>query len=371
MANKAYKYRVYPLEEQITLMNKTIGCSRFIYNKMLEDKINHYKSTGTSLYVTSASYKKDYPFLKEVDSLALCNAQLNLNKAYSNFFKKKAKLPKFKRKGRNDTYTTNNVKNNKGNQSIEIIDGFIKLPKIGMLKIKQHRPIGPNEKIKNVTVSKKAGKFYVSINVEYEENVTFIDKKTIKLEKVIGLDYSSAHLYVDSNGKKCGHNRYYKESQEKLAKAQRKLAKKQKGSKNTAKQKLKIQKIHEKIANQRLDSLHKESNEITNRYDVIGVEDINLNAIKRSLKLGKNTSDNGFGMFRGFLEYKALKKGKYFIKIDKFYPSSKTCHSCSYINKNVVLGIQEWTCPNCSVHHDRDLNAAINIQREAYRLAML
>jgi len=370
MANKAYKYYSEPTEQQEILINKTMGCSRFIYNKMLEDRDKYYKTTGTGLYITPASYKTDYPFLKEVDSLALCNAQLNLDKSYSNFFKKKSKFPKFKKKGKHDKYTTNNQKTTKG-YTIEIIGDFIKLPKIGLLKITQHRPMSAGEQIKNVTISKQAGKYYVSVNVAYDEKVTFIDKTTIGLDKTIGLDYSSPHLYVDSNGKQCDNNRFYKTSQQKLAKEQRKLSKKKPKSKNRNKQKLKVQKVHCKIANQRLDFAHKESNTITNCYDIIGVESINLNAIKRALKLGKNTSDNGFGMLRTFLEYKALKKGKYLIKVDKYFPSSKMCNSCGNINKAVVLGVQTWTCPICGINHNRDLNAAINIKKEAYRLAML
>ncbi len=363
--NKAYKYRCYPSKLQKELINKTMGCARFIYNRMLSDRQFHYQQIGSDISLTPADYKEEHPWLCEVDSLALCNAQLNLNRAYKAFFEKKSAFPVFKKKGIHDSYTTNSV-----NNSIRITENGIKMPKLGIVKIKQHRPIGINETIKGATISKVAGKYFVSVLVECYDTPQLLNKNNISTDRVLGLDYSSAHLYIDSNGYRCDHNRYYKNSQKNLAKAQRRLSKKQLKSKNYQKQLLKVQRIHRKITNQRLDALHKISNQITNDYDVICFEDINLNAMKQCLKLGKNTSDNGFGTLRTFVEYKAKNKGKYTVKVGKFFPSTKLCHCCGYKNKSITLSTREWTCPVCGTHHDRDYNAAMNIKKEGYRLLL-
>lgn len=372
MANKAYKFEAYPNEKQSLQFNKTFGCARFIYNHLLNDRTTYYKETKKTLKKEVSEYKKEFPFLKEVDSLALANAKINLQKAFDNFFnpKLKAKYPTFHKKGKNDSYTTNRVVNSKGNENISLTKNGIKLPKVGVVKIKQHRALGKEETIKSVTVSKKAGRFFISILVEFipQEIEKVIPSKN---SKAIGLDYSSPYFYVDSNGNSPSNIHFFRESEKKLAKLQHNLSRKVKGSSNYKKELLKIQKLHLHLANQRRDFAFKEANRLTEMYDIICFEDLNLSNLKRTLKLGKATSDNGFGMFRTIVKNKCEEKGKLFIKIDKFFPSSKKCRHCGNINKNLKLSDRIWTCPYCKNPIKRDLNAAINIKEEGLRIALL
>jgi putative transposase len=362
--NKAYKFRLYPNKEQISFIDRTIGCARFIYNQMLADKIEHYKDTKLMLYNTPAQYKTEFEFLKEVDSLALANAQLNLQEAYNNFFrrvkqgKKEIGFPKFKSKKRcNWSYTTNNQKD-----SIRIENNKIKLPKIGFLKVKLHRNTPEDHIIKSATISKtRTNKYYISILVEYETQVI---KKDI--EKVIGLDFSMRELYVDSEGNSANFPRYFRLSQEKLAKEQRILSHRKYESKRYEKQRLKVAKVHEHIANQRKDFLHKESKKLSDAYDLICIEDLNMKAMSQCLHFGKSVSDNGWGLFTKLLQYKLEDQGKQLYKIDKWFPSSKMCNVCSSVNDELTLGDREWVC-DCGEHLLRDLNAAINIRNFGLR----
>lgn len=356
--NRAYKFRLYPDKEQEIMFAKTFGCVRFIYNRMLSDKIEYYKETKQKLNNTPAQYKQEFPWLKEVDSLALANAQIQLQAAYNNFFKKKdVGFPKFRSKKRyKDRYTTNNQ-----HGSISIIGNKIKLPKVGLVKAKIHRQIPCNQIIKSATISRNSsGKYYISMLVEYnyEQPIIELDKT-----KALGLDYSSPHFYVDSQGIEANYPRFYRNAEDRLAKEQRKLSHMKLGSNNYKKQKIIIAKLHEHIANQRKDFLHKLSRELSDNWDIICVEDINLRGMAGSLHLGKSTNDNGFGMFRTFLDYKLAEQGKILVKIDRWFPSSKMCHCCGTINQNLTLGDREWDC-ECGAHLLRDVNAAINI-REA------
>ena len=370
-AHKAYYYEGYPNEKQKVLIHKTCGCSRFIYNSLLADKTAYYKETGKTLHKKVSEYKKKHEFLKEVDSLALANAKINLEKAFKNFFDPeiKAKYPTFHKKGTHDSYTTNRLTNKKGNENICITDKGLKLPKLGVVKIKQHLPIGKNETIKSVTVSIKAGRYFFSVLVEYDP-IKVEPIKATPDSKVIGIDYSSPSFYIDSEGYSPEETKFFRRSEKKLAKEQHKLSKKKKGSKNYNKQKEKIQKTHLHIANQRKDFAYKEAKKLTDNYDVICFEDLNLSNLKKSLHLGKSTSDNGFGTFRNIVERKCKEKGKLFIKIDKYYPSSKRCNHCGYINKDLTLNDREWICPECHNHIDRDINAAKNIRDEGLRIAL-
>lgn len=360
--NKAYKFRIYPNAEQKELLAKTFGCVRFIYNKMLADKIEHYKNTGEKLNNTPAQYKKEFEWLKEVDSLALANAQLNLQTAYNNFFRSKSVgFPKFKSKKSNHrSYTTNCT-----NGNIKFIDGYIVLPKLGKVKIKQHRNIQADYKLKSVTVSQSpSGKYFVSILFEYDSVITKKEPKTF-----LGLDYSMHELYVDSNGNEPCYSKYYRKSEKRLKRAQQKLSKMQKGSKNRDKQRKRVAILHEKIANQRKDFLHKLSRQIANVYDCVCIESLNMQAMSQSLNFGKSVHDNGWGMFTTYLKYKLEDMGKQLVKVDKFFASSQVCNVCGYKNSEVRnLSIREWDCPNCKTHHNRDINAAINIRNEGMRL---
>lgn len=354
---KAYKYRLCPTIKQIKLIDKTIDCTRFIYNKMLEDKISYYKKTKQTLYNTPAQYKKEFPWLREVDSSALCNAQMNLQKAYGNFFSNtNTGFPKFKsKKVDRKSYTTNSISN-----SIRIeANHKIKLPKLGLVNFIEHRQIPNAQKIKSATISKTpTGKYYISVLTEckpVEKDIT-LDK-----EKSIGLDYSSSKFYIDNQGVSPEYPRFFRLYEEKLAREQRKLSHMKLGSRNYKKQKLVVAKVHEKISSARFDFIHKLSTQLANTYDYICIEDISMKNLSQTLNLGKSTMDNSFGMFRDILNYKLYNRGKKLIKIDKWFPSSKTCNDCGYVNKELKLTDRDWICPNCGTYHERDINAAKNI----------
>ena len=362
--NRAYRFRLYPNAEQTVLINKTIGCSRLIYNSLLTDKKKYYEETGLSLKKEVSEYKKEKEFLEEVDSLALANAKINLETAFKNFFEKRSKYPKLHKKGKHDSYTTNNVKNN-----IRIVDKQIKLPKLGFVKIKQHRTLGNDEIIKSVTISKVGGNYYISVLTEREPKlVSKVDVSTISEDRVLGLDFSVPHFYADHNGNFSEYPKHYRNAQKKLAKEQRNLSRKEYRSRNYYKQLQKVQKLQEHVANQRKDFLHKLSRELVNQYDAICFEDINLSNLKRTLRFGKSISDEGFGMFRTFVKYKLEREGKHFVLIDKWFASTKLCSHCGYKNDDITLSTLEWYCPECGTFHLRDHNAAINIKREGYRM---
>lgn len=362
--NKAYKFRIYPNAEQRIMLAKTFGCVRFIYNRMLSDKIKHYEETKQKLNNTPAQYKAEFPWLKEVDSLALANAQMNLQTAYNNFFRSpKTGFPKFKSKKSNrKSYTTNCV-----NGNIVIENGCLKLPKIGFVKLKQHRVIPSDHKLKSVTVSQTpSGKYYASILFEYENQV----QEQI-LQTFIGLDFSMHELYKDSSGNEPQYPKYYRQAEKKLKREQRKLSLMQKGSKNRDKQRIKVAELHEKVANQRKDFLHKQSRQIANIYDCVCVEDLDMKAMSQLLNFGKSVSDNSWGMFVTFLKYKLEETGKRLVKVDKFFASSQICSSCGHKNAETKnLSVRAWDCPQCGTHHDRDVNAAINIKNEGMRLVL-
>lgn len=355
---KAYKFRIYPNKEQSVLLNKTFGSVRFIYNKMLFDKIQHYELTKQTLNNTPAQYKKEFPWLKEVDSLALANAQLNLQTAYKNFFKRKeAGFPRYKSKKRNiNSYTTNNQ-----NGTINISDNYkyLNLPKIKNIRIKCHRHISKNEIIKSATISKTpTGKYFVSILVECIKDI-----KAVKVNKIIGLDFSMKELYYSSENKTANYPRYYRKAQLRLSKAQKALSRKKKGSNNRNKQRIKVALVHEKIANQRKDFLHKQSRNIVNNFDAVCIEDLNMQTMSKCLNFGKSVHDNAWGTFVSFLSYKLLQEGKQLIKINKWFPSSKTCSNCNNIKQDLQLSDRIYECSNCNLVIDRDYNAALNIRR--------
>ena len=362
--NKAYKFRIYPNTEQQIILAKTFGCVRFIYNQMLSDKINHYEETKQKLYNTPAQYKFEFPWLKEVDSLALANAQMNLQTAYNSFFRNtKIGFPKFKSKKSNRrSYTTNCV-----NGNISIDNGFLKLPKVGLVKLKQYRLILSNYKLKSVTISQTpSGKYYASVLFEYENKI-----QEQELHDFLGLDFSMHGLYKDSDGNEPAYPRYYRQAEERLKREQRKLSLMQKGSKNRSKQRIKVANLHEKVANQRKDFLHKQSRQIANAYDCVCIENLDMKVMSQSLNFGKSVADDGWGMFVTFLKYKLEETGKRLVKVNKFFASSQICNVCGYKNtatKN--LSIRAWDCPECGTHHDRDINAAINIRNEGMRLVL-
>lgn len=366
MANKAYQFRLYPTPLQEQLLAKTFGCVRFVYNQMLaerKDTYEQFKNDKETLKKqkspTPAKYKKEFVWLKEVDSLALANAQLHLQKAYQSFFSGRAQFPKFKSRKARQSYTTNVV-----NGNIMLLDGYLKLPKLKLVKIKQHREIPSHHIIKSCTVSRtKTGKYYVSILTEYEHRP--VQKE---IQAVVGLDFSMSALYVDSEeGKTANSPRFYRQALEKLAKEQRVLSRRKQGSQRWHKQRLKVAKLHEKIANQRKDFLHKESHKLAKRYDCVVIEDLNMKGMSQALHFGKSVSDQAWGMFTRFLQYKLEDQGKKLIKIDKWFPSSKTCSSCGHIKDSLSLSDRIFHC-DCGCVADRDWNASINIKNEGLRM---
>ena len=372
--NSAIKYRLYPTSEQKIMFAKTFGCCRKVYNLMLSEKIESYKTTGKFVAVTPAKYKKDFPYLKEVDSLALANVQLNLQSAFRNHFdrnrRKKTGFPKFKSaKHSRKSYTTNNQ-----NGTVAIIDNrYIRLPKTGKVRAVIHRVPGTDWKLKSATVSCSSDdRYYVSVLFEYENSAsTYV----VDENNAIGMDYASDGLYVDDKGNIGTNHKFYRESHKKLAKEQRKLSRK-KGSRkgedkshNYLKQQRKVNRIYTHIANQRKDNLHKISAEIANQYDIVCVENLNMrNMSNRGFGNGKATLDNGYGMFLDMLEYKLANRSKHLVKVDKWYPSSQICHCCGKRHPEMKdLRIRTMRC-ECGYVMDRDRNAAMNIKKEGLRI---
>lgn len=361
---KAYKFRLYPNEEQSVYLAKTFGCTRFVYNQMLADRMSiyeKYKDNKEELkkqkHMTPAKYKAEFEWLKEVDSLALANAQMNLDKAYKNFFRDKSVgFPKFKSKRNNHhSYTTNNQKG-----TVYIENGFIKVPKLkSMIKIKQHRNfIGL---IKSCTISQvSSGKYFISI---------LVDTENIKLPEVdnkIGVDLGIKELVITSNGEFFHNPKHFKKLEKKLAKAQRDLSRKQKGSSNRKKSKIKVAKIHERIANQRKDFLHKVSTQLINENQVIVIEDLQVNNMIKNHKLAKSIADVSWSEFRTMLEYKSNWYGRKIIVAPSNYASSQLCSNCG--NKSAQtkdLSCRTYICPVCGMIMDRDINASKNLLKLA------
>ena len=367
MMNRAYKFRIYPTDVQKILLSKTFGCCRFIYNRMLDIKICEYRETGKMKRTTPAMYKKEFPWLKEVDSLALANVQMHLESAYKKFFREpKTGFPKFKSKHKSrQSYTTNVV-----NGNIRLLENRLKLPKLGEVKIKVHRKVNEEFRLKSVTISREStGKYFASLLYESAEceNQT-ICKKT-EDRKILGIDYAMDGMAVFSDGRKCEYPKYFRESEEKLIKEQRKLSHCRRGSSNYQKQKRKVALCHEKIRNQRKDYHHKLSHQITREYDAVSVEDLDMKAMSMCMHFGKSVMDNGYGMFRDMLAYKLREQGKELIKIDRFFPSSKKCSVCGEVKKELKLSERIYRC-TCGSELDRDVNAAVNIREEGRRILM-
>ena len=375
---KAYKFRIYPTEEQEIFFAKTFGCVRKVYNLMLNDRKKAYEEVKNDpskkmIFPTPAKYKEEFPFLKEVDSLALANAQLHLDKAYKNFFRDKSVgFPRFKsKKNPVQSYTTNNQ-----NGTVALIDNkFIKVPKLkSLIRIKLHRQ--PKGRIKSATISRHAsGKYYISLLCKEEIN------ELPKTNSAIGIDLGITDFAILSDGQKIDNNRFTSKMEKKLKREQRKLSKrallaKNKGiplseAKNYQKQKRKVARLHEKVMNQRTDFLNKLSTEIIKNHDIICIEDLNVKGMLRNHKLARSISDVSWSSFVAKLQYKADWYGREIIKVDTWFPSSQICSECGHKDGKKSLDIREWTCPICHTHHDRDINASINILTEGLRIQTL
>ncbi len=364
---KAYKYRLYPNTEQQEFFAKSFGCARFVWNKMLHDKIEHYEKTKTTLKNTPAQYKKEFEWLKEVDSLALANVQLDLQRAFQGFFKSSFGFPKFKRKGIKDSYTTNNQKG-----TVAVTSRSIKLPKIGHIKAKIDREI--NGLVKSATVSKTpAGRYFVSVLVET------IVQPLPKTNSSVGIDLGITDFIVLSDKTEVVNPKFLAKYEKKLAREQKILAKRREvakaanrklsESRNYQKQRLKVAKVYEKIANCRKNFLHKTSFNLIKNHDVIVIEDLNVKGMVKNRRLAKAISDSAWSEFATMLAYKADWYGKQLVKIDRWFPSSKTCSGCDHVlgEGELTLAMRQWQCPSCNAVLDRDYNASINILNEGLR----
>lgn len=368
---KAYKIRLYPDDEQQVFFAKSFGCTRFIWNKMLSDKIDYYEATKTTLNNTPTQYKKQFEWLKEVDSLALANVQQNLRSAYNKFFKQGSGFPRFKKKGIKDSYTTNNQKG-----TVSVTNNTVKLPKIGHIKAKF--PNKMNGLIKSATVSKTpSGKYFVSLLVE-----TVVDEFP-KTHSNIGIDLGLTDFIVLSDGTKVANPKFLSKLEKKLARQQNILAKRREvatkesrklsDSRNYQKQKIKVAKVYEKITNTRKDFLHKLSFTIIKNHDVIAIENLNVKGMVKNRRLAKAISDSSWSSFISMLTYKAEWYRKMLVRIDRWYPSSKTCSNCNHLlsKAELPLSLRQWQCPSCKQDNDRDINASINILNEGLIMATI
>ena len=373
---RTYRFRIYPNPSQKELIEKTLGCSRQVYNDFLSMCIESYETDKNrtinkyELIKLLPEYKNTFPYLKEVDSVALQQTVIHLYDAYMNFFKHNATFPKFKKKKNDYGYTTMNI-----NNSIRFVEDDIQIPKLGRIKVIRHRKLPESFKFTMVSVSRLGRHYYVSLlgEEEYFDYGEYI-KESLDPNNSIGLDFSLSHLFVDSNGSHLDMPTYYQDSLTKLAKEQRKLSRMKKDSSHYKKQLLRVKNLHEHIANQRKDYLHKTSRYLANKYDYVFVEDLDLKEIsskrKEKLKLGIFVSDLAFGTFLNQLKYKLEWLNKKLIKVDRYFPSSQLCSVCNYRKSDLTLNQRSWVCPICGFKHDRDYNAAINIKKEGIRMIL-
>ena len=359
--NKTYRFRIFPDKEQEVLLNKHFGCSRFIYNYFLNERKELYqKDKKSDNYYTQAKTlielkkQEDTIWLKEVNSQTLQFALRSLDTAYVNFFRGNTQFPKFKSRKHKNTFTIP--------QFGKIENSRIILPKFkDGIKVKIHREV--KGEIGKMSITKTpTGKYYVSIFTKQQiEDLP-------KTNKQVGIDLGLKDFVITSDNNKFKNNRYTKKYAKQLKKAQQHLSRKQKGSNGFEKQKLKVAKIHEKIASCRLDTLHKVSYELVRDNGLIVIEDLNVKGMIKNRKLSKHIADASWGNFVNLLQYKCDWYGRELVKVNRFFPSSKTCNECGWINQELKLSDREWTCKSCGVVHDRDINASRNILKEGLKI---
>ena len=360
---KGVKFRIYPNREQKNLINQTLGCCRLIYNKGLAMRNEAYKNgnrigySQTSAMLTELKKHDDFAFLKAVDSIALQQSLRDLDRSFVNFFQKRARHPQFKSKhNSHQSYRTINQGNN-----IRITGRYIKLPKLGYIKVRQSMEIG---KINNVTVEHTpTGKYFVVLNVEFEPEFR------PNAGGVVGIDVGIRAFYSDSNGNTVNNPKYLEKSMRKLIREQRRLSRKQKGSNNRNKQRIKVALVHEQISNQRNDFLQKQSTMLVRENQTICIEDLKVRNMLRNHKLAQHIGSVSWSKFFDMLIYKAAWYGNGIIKVPTFYPSSQTCSCCGYKNPLVKnLAVRKWECPDCHTVHNRDSNASINILNKGLQM---
>lgn len=366
MKYKAYKYRLYPTQQQKVLLAKHFGCCRWLYNYALNKKIKAYQTNKVTLtrYEISADLpmlkqQEETCWLKEVNSLSLQAALINLDAAYKKFFREHARFPKFKSK--KDNRQSFNVPQN---TIVDFDNNCISIPKFKEgIKARLHRKFEGTVKSSTITRT-PTGKYFISVTIEV--NIPDAQKKPISENKAVGIDLGVKTFATLSDGTEIPNHRYLKQSLAKLKKLQRKHSKKARGSHNREKSRIKVARLHEKIVNQRLDFLHKVVHFLVTHYDTICLEDLNVKGMVKNHHLAQAISDVGMGMFNTLLEQKAEEYGVNILRIGRFEPSSKMC-TCGYVNKDLTLAMREWICPECGTHHKRDLLAANNIKRFALR----
>ena len=363
---KAFKYRLYPTAPQAEKINQNIGCARFVYNQLLDDRIKVWKETKQRSKKTYSTLKEEHGFLKNADSRALKHAQANLDVAYDKFFKEpNTGFPKFKSKHKcRWSYTTEN-----NNGTVRFDGNRLRLPKVGYVKVVEHRL--HEGRIISATISHEwSGEYYASILCEVEQT-----EALPVTDKVVGIDLGLHDFMICSDGERAEAPKYFRKSEQKLAKIQRAFSRTQKGSKGHEKSRVKVARCHQKIKNQRNDFLQKLSTKLILENQVICLEDLSVKGMERNRKLAKSVTDASFSRFVSMLEYKAGWYGRKIIKVDRFYPSTQLCSGCGYRNESVKglkgLKVREWICPECGEVHDRDLNAARNILKEGMKVLNL
>lgn len=356
------KARLYPTPAQAKLFEKTFRCCRYIWNRMLADQERFYLETGVHFIPTPAKYKKEAPFLAEVDNQALTQEYNYLARAFRQFFKNPEAFrhPKYKSKADRDSFTACNHVFESG-PTIYITRDGIRMTKAGIVKAKFPQRPRNGWKLKRVTVEKtKTGKYFCSIL--YEHPIKELKPVTPTPETTLGLKYSSAHFYVSDDGSTADPPKWLKDSQAKLARLQQKLSRMEPGSKNYQETVQKLRQIHEHIANQRRDYIHKESRKLADQWDAVCIREDDLQELTQKLTRG-STVDSGFGRFRECLRYKLERQGKQLVTVDRYTPTTRTCSVCGATREN-DLREQTWTCPECGAVHDREVNAAKNIKQE-------